>query len=158
MKVKFPYSVRKSLVKILPLSLLMGMAVACSKEKEPEPWREAVIPWMWGAGDGIAPPMDTVTFYANDPTIKYIYIHLMQVNTYGTTWEPIDFNRAHDSLQRRININPDKVRGKGVIKVGKDGAHIHPDTLTKKYGMWEPDSLWYTKNGWRVQRYHPISR
>ena len=158
MKKKFPYSIHKSLVKILPLSLLMGMTVACCKEKEPEPWREAVIPWMWGAGDGLVPPKDTVAFYANDPTVKYVYIHLMQVDTYGTTWEPRHFNRARDSLQTRIDINPDKVRGKGVIKVGNDGAHIHPDTLTKKYGMWEPDSLWYAKNGWRVQRYHPISR
>lgn len=29
-----------------------------------------------------------------------------------------------------------------------------PDTLTKKYGMWEPDSLWFALNGWRIERYN----
>lgn len=143
--------------RVLFLAALMALATACKKdptpEPEPEPWREAVVPWMWGAGDGLVPPKDTIAFYTNDPTVKYVYIHIMQVNTMGSTWEPRDFKKARDSLQTRIDINPDKVRGRGIVKVGRDGAHIHPDTLTKKYGMWEPDSAWFTKNGWRVGRF-----
>ncbi len=142
---------------ILTLAALMAIATACKKdptpEPEPEPWREAVVPWMWGGGMGLVPPKDSIAFYANDPTVKYVYIYILQADTYGTTWEPRNFKKARDSLQTRIDIAPNKVRGRGLIKVGKNGAHIDPDTLTKKYGMWEPDSLWFTKNGWRIGRF-----
>ena len=146
---------KAKLNRVLFLAALAALATACKKDPQPEPWREAVSPWMWGGGMGIVPPKDTVAFYANDPTIKYVYIHILQADTYGGAWQPRHFNQARDSLQSRIDISPDKIRGRGIIKVGRDGARISPDTLTKKYGMWETDSLWFTKNGWRVERMFP---
>ena len=157
-KQKFPYNIHRSLIKILSLSLVMGATVACNKVTEPEPWREITIPWTWASGEGLAPRKDTIAFYANDPTVKYVYIYLRPFDTYGTTLEQEHFRIGRDTLQTRIDINPDKVRGRGVIRVGSDGAHIHPDTLTKKYGMWETDSLWFASHGWRIERYTPHSR
>ena len=179
MKMKQKYKIGK----ILSLATLMAIANACNKDPVPqptpdqptttdtitppthdtitpghndtipEPWREAVIPWLWGGGMGLVPPRDSIEFYTNDPTVKYVFIYIMQVSTMGSTWEPRNFKKARDSLQTRIDINPDKVRGRGIIKVGTDGAHIHPDTLTEKFGMWEPDSSWFTQNGWRIGRF-----
>ena len=169
MKMKQKYNIGK----VLSLAALMAIANACGKDPvpqptpeqptdtitpinndtTPEPWREAVIPWMWGGGMGLVPPRDSIEFYTNDPTVKYVYIYIMQVSTMGSTWEPRNFKKARDSLQTRIDINPDKVRGRGLIKVGTDGAQIHPDTVTEKYGMWKPDSLWFTQNGWRIGRF-----
>ena len=115
------------------------------------PTREIIIPWSWSSGDGLAPQMDTIKFYAMDPTVKYVVIYL--VPGFQTTWEPRFYRIARDSLQTRIDVDSTKVKGRGIVKVGRDGAQIHPDTLTTKYGMWEPDSLWYTKHGWRIERY-----
>ncbi|MBQ6027869.1 MAG: hypothetical protein IJL21_04955 [Alphaproteobacteria bacterium] len=157
--------------RVLFLAALMALATACKKDPSPEPTpnhptdtitpavpqdtivptREIVIPWCWSASNGLAPNMDTIRFYAIDPTVKSIFIHL--IPGHETTWEPIRYNRAHDSLQLRINIDTSKVHGRGDVKVGRDGAHISPDTLTTKFGMWEPDSLWFANHGWRVSRF-----
>ncbi len=118
------------------------------------PTREIVIPWSWAAGEGIAPPKDTIKFYTDDPTVKYVFIHLIPIQNIGSTWRPIDYHLARDTLQTRLDIDTSKVRGRGVVKVGRDGAHIHPDTLSPKHGMWEPDSVWFDSHGWQIQRFY----
>lgn len=161
---------------VLFLAALMALATACKKAPTPEPTptpnqptdtvtpndtttqivptREIVIPWSWEAGEGYAPPKDTIEFYAKDPTVKYVFIHLICIQNMGSTREPKHYRKARDTLLTRIDIDSTKVHGRGEVKVGRDGAHIHPDTLTKKFGMWEPDSLWFAKHGWQVKRYN----
>ena len=158
---------------VLFLAALMALATACKKDPTPEPQptpnqptdtvtpvdtttqivptREIVIPWCWSADNGLAPNVDTVRRYAMDPTVAYVFIHL--IPGHETTWEPPIYKRARDSLQLCIDVDKNKVRGRGEVKVGRDGAHIHPDTLTKKFGMWEPDSLWFSNCGWKVKRF-----
>ena len=150
---------------IFSLAALMAFLNACNKDPIPEPQpdnpndtvqpivptREITIPWCWSAGQGLAPNMDTIKFYATDPTVKYVFLYL--IPGHETTWEPRHFHEARDTLQTRIDIDPNKVSGRGDVKVGRDGAQIHPDTLTKKYGMWEPDSVWFAQHGWRVGRF-----
>jgi len=173
----------KQIWNIVTLGALMALLnVACHKDPTPEPQpnpnqptdtipptdtitpgdtitpvlptREIVIPWAWGAGEGFAPKKDTIEFYAKDPTVKYVFIYLMPIQNFESTWEPRHFKRARDTLQTRLDIDSEKVHGQGIVKVGEDGAHIHPDTLTQKFGMWEPDSIWFATNGWRVERYN----
>lgn len=168
--------VTKSFMAVIIVVGIMTIALACHKDSptpqptpEPTPTdtisptdtvpqiiptREIVIPWSWAAGEGIAPPKDTIAFYANDPTVKYVFIHLIPIQNLGSTWRPIDYHLARDTMQTRIDIDTNKVRGRGVIKVGRDGAQISPDTLTEKHGMWEPDSLWFANHGWQIQRYY----
>lgn len=150
------------------IALLVFLIVACHKDPAPAPQpnpdqptdtitpivptREIVIPWCWSSGDGWAPWPDTIKYYAQQPDVKHVIIYMVPGSQ--STWEPRFFNIARDSLQDRLNIDPIKVIGGGTVKVGRDGAHIHPDTLTKKYGMWEPDSLWFAINGWRIERYN----
>lgn len=156
MKWKQNYNIHK----VLSFVALMIIAHACGKDPQPEPepepivpTKEVVVPWVWGADEGFAPPSDTIENYTRDPYVKYVFIYILTVQNIGSTWKPESFHRARDTLQNRINIDSTKVRGRGIVKVGKDGAQIHPDTLTKKYGMWEPDSLWFTKHGWKIQRF-----
>ncbi len=148
MKLKVPYNIRKSLARVLPFAMLMG-APAMNSCK-PEPMREIVVDYDWDNSVGLVPPKDLIKSYADDPKTEHVYINIIQRDTHGSTWEPRHYKRARDSLQTCINIKPDKIRGTGVVKVGVDGAHINPDTLTKKYGMWESDSVWFTLNGWSV--------
>lgn len=155
-------------------ALMTFLIAACHKDPTPEPQpnpdqptdtiptgdtippivptREIVIPWCWSSGDGLAPWPDTIRYYAQQPDVKHVIIYMVPGSQ--STWEPRHFNIARDSLQDRLNIDRIKVIGGGTVKVGRDGAHIHPDTLTKKYGMWEPDSLWFALNGWRIERYN----
>lgn len=163
-----------NLGRVLILVGIMAIATACHKVPTPEPTpnyptdtippivpqdtiiptREIVIPWSWDSGDGLAPQKDTIEFYAKDPTVKKVIIYLICIHTAESTLEPKHYRKARDTLQTRIDIDSTKVTGRGEVKVGRDGAQIHPDTLTKKYGMWITDSLWFTKHGWHVKRYN----
>ena len=157
------YLVMHYAVSVLVLALVAFLA-ACGKDpaSQPEPnpndtvqpivpTREIVIPWCWSSGDGLAPWPDTIRHYVQQSDVKHVIIYMVPGSQ--STWIPEFFHIAKDSLQDRLNIDTTKVIGGGVVKVGRDGAQIHPDTLTKKYGMWEPDSVWYASHGWQIQRY-----
>ena len=165
MKFKIPYNIKRAAFGVLPLLMLMGGTPSCKKNRsvidsnEPTPpqieQHDDTIHWVWNGFMGLAPSIDSVAYYTNDPTVRYIYIDLVEpAGLGGSTRPPAYFHMARDTLQTRIDINPSKVRGCGVVKVGRDGAHIQPDdTLTPKRGMWEPDSLWFAQHGWRVERF-----
>lgn len=158
MKMKQNYNIKKSLLRLLPFVMLM--APACKKNKveptlpEPIEQHDVVIDWTWGLGMGLAPSKDSVAYYTKQPEVRYVYINLVPTgDMYGSTYNPRHFRKARDTLQSRIDVNPYKVHGSGIVRVGRDGAHIHPDTITKKYGMWEPDSVWFANHGWTIERF-----
>ena len=73
-----------------------------------------------------------------------------------THWSPLDFHSARDTLQSRLDIAPGRVRGMGTIYVNSNvGAHLPDVTAMMISGMALEDSIWYTVNGWKVQRLHP---
>lgn len=166
MKFKIPYNIKRAAFGVLPLLMLMGATPSCKKNRsvidsnEPTPpqieQHDDTIHWDWNLPPPSIPSLDTVAYYTDNPTARYLYINLIPSNTTGTTYEPYVFRMVRDACQSLIDVNPDKVRYCGAIKVGRDGAHIHPDTITKKYGMWEPDSLWFAQQGISIIRYFPL--
>lgn len=163
--------------RVLLLAALMALATACKKDPTPTPQptpnqptdtitpvdttnihKKIVLIWDWYY-DGVAPNRDTVKYYANRSDFDTIILmpdstsELSNRATRGfNTW---NFHRARDTLQKCINFAPNKVRGYGKIYVHKiNGAQLPPDydVETTKFGMSLEDSLWYTANGWRVER------
>ena len=146
---------------LVPLTLLI-LVVSCNKDRTksntPEPivQHDVVIDWTWGSGQtpGLAPSRDSIRQHSSKPDVRYVYINLVPMpGTYGSTWEPIHFNMVLDTVESRFEDN--KVRGSGIIRVGRDGAQIHPDTLGKKYGMWITDSIRAVRFGYRMERFPP---
>lgn len=157
MNFKVPYSIRKSLVKVLPLPLLMGMAVACCKEKEPEPWREVTIDWNWDDDLGFAPPKAMIQREIDNPEIKTVKINLTKRNC--GAYYPIMFHVARDSLQTRIDMNPNNITLYGTIFVNSEnGAHLPDPTAILPNGMAETDSLWFATHGVLVMRRPPHNK
>lgn len=148
---------------VLAILAMVLIIISCSKKNSVEPnepnqpqieQHDDTIHWNWGWSIGWAPSMDSVAYYTNDPTVRHVYIDLIELpaSASAALYQHV-FRNARDTLQTRIDIDPSKVRGCGRIRVGYDGAQIHPDTLTPKHGMWEPDSLWFTQHGWRVSSF-----
>lgn len=101
------------------------------------------------------PPMDSIEFYANKNSVEKIIMDLKPYNSTG--FMPIVYHDAHDSLQRRIDVAPSKVRGAGTIYVSLSmGAQMPDPTEADLPGMAAVDSAWYVQNGWQIQRGYPI--
>lgn len=76
----------------------------------------------------------------------------------ATNLWPADFHRARDTLQTRLDIAPGRIRGMGTIYVNSAvGAHLPDVTIDTIAGMALEDSLWFTANGWKVQRLRPLN-
>lgn len=138
----------------------MLMAPACKKNRvepilpEPEHYN-VVIDWNWKDDLGLAPPVDTIRKYANKHYIDTIFINLTSPNSSG--YVPAAFHQARDSLQKDIDIAPQKVWGKGTIYVSPtDGAQLPDPAAFDCCGMALVDSIWFTSRGWAVQRYQHI--
>lgn len=146
MKLKQKYNIGK----VLSLAGLMMLANACQKEYD------VVIDWNWQDGFGWAPPKEMIQDKINKKNVNTVFINLTSPNSTG--YSPWGFHRARDTLQTRLDIAPGRVRGMGTIYVSsQDGAQL-PDPLAEDIsGMALEDSLWYTANGWKVQRLHPLN-
>ena len=169
MKFKIPYHIKRAAFGVLPLLMLMGATPSCKKNRsvidsnEPTPpqieQHDDTIHWDWWWFGYLVPvpPMDSVAYYTKDPTVRHIYIDIIAASTnLASTFTPTLFHNIRGDFQSRIDLDPNKVRYCGTIKVGRDGAQIHPDTITEKYGMWEPDSLWYAQHGLNIERFLPL--
>lgn len=147
MKFKVPYSIRKSLIKILPFVATAIMAISCHKTKY-----DAVIEWDWDIDGAWAPPKEMVKTEADKREVENVIIKLTYANCSGVS--PKSFHRARDTLQTRINIAPAKIRLAGKIFVNpQNGAHLPP--IYDPYqpsGMSLEDSIWFTEKGCTVQR------
>lgn len=102
-----------------------------------------------------APNMDSVVFYASKNSVKKIIMELEPYNSTG--WAPGDFHRCRDTLQKRIDVNPQKVRGAGTIYVCEDTGAQMPDPYeSEESGMAAVDSAWYVEHGWQIERGYPF--
>ena len=64
-------------------------------------------------------------------------------------WQPNVYKRPRDTLQKRVNIAPDKVRGRGIF----NPFQILPDTIYNTAGMQRRDSVAFRKMGFIVATY-----
>lgn len=152
MQLKQKYSIKKSLLRLLPL-LMLATAPSCKKQPlpEPEPY-DVVIDWNWETEANLAPPMNLIKKYAKDKYINTIFIHLTDPNSSGMSVN--HFHKARDSLQTRIDVAPTRVRGMGTIFVSPTNGAQLADTVQDFGGMTISDSIWFTYHGWKVQRYN----
>ena len=149
MNFKVPYSIRKSLIKILPFMATAIMATSCHKELY-----DVVINWNWKDNLGYAPPKEMIRNEINKKNVNTVFINLTSPNSTGYALR--DFSDARDSLQTRLDIAPGRVRGMGTIYVNSNnGAHLPDTTYYGTCGMALEDSLWFATNGWKIQRWQP---
>lgn len=146
MKLKQNYSIKKALLRLLPLALLMG-APSCKKQPLPEPeHHNVVIDWDWDLGQGWNPPHDMVKKYADNKYVDTVFIHTRSEHTH--TLGPNAFRRARDSLQKTLDLATHNViRGRGVILVRRYLPNYEPQGA----GMAAPDSAWFNSHGWQTQ-------
>jgi len=100
------------------------------------------LKWDW---EWRFPPMDSVIFFAQKENVLKIIIVLNKINSTGYT--PKIFHRCLDSLQTRIDVNPQKVRGAGTIYT----SCIRPDSITSLDGMHRGDSIAFTQMGFDIK-------
>ena len=151
MKLKIPYSIRKSLIKILPFVATAIMSTACHKE----PY-DVVIDWNWGINMDATAQKEIIHKEINKKNVNMVFLDFGEQNL--TNWAPVEFHRARDTLQTCLDIAPGRVRGMGTIYVNsRNGAHL-PDPFAEDIsGMALEDSIWHNANGWKVQRLHPLN-
>lgn len=94
------------------------------------------------------PPMDSIEFYVNKSSVKKFIMNLKPYNSTG--WTPHLYRRVRDSLSKRIDVNPQKVRGAGTIYVGSGGTQWPNPNATNISAMSAEDYDWYNANGWEV--------
>ena len=144
MKMKVPYNIRKSLARVLPFAMLMGVPVMNSCEKEPG--RTVTIDWDWEH----FPRSDTVKLCAKQKDVDSIILNLRDYPSY--TWSPWSFHNACDALEKVFNIAPNKTRGHGTIFVGSEGGAQMSSTEPGQgiSGMGLLDSIRCTSWGFKV--------
>ncbi len=148
MKFKVPYSIRKSWIKILPFVATAIMATSCQKE------HDVVIDWRTDPIFGSTSKKEIIQEEIKNKKVNMIFLDFGERNF--TPWWPAAFNRAHDTLQMYIGMAPGRIRGMGTIQVNPAvGAHLPDVTIDTIAGMALEDSLWFTANGWKVQRWQP---
>lgn len=142
MKFKQKYKIGKA----LSLVGLMILANACHKE----PY-DVIIDYTWGP---IPTPKEVIQKEINKKDVNMVFLNCGEKNL--TNWSPADFHCARDTLQTRLDIAPGRIRGMGTIYVNSaHGAHLSDVNEHLVAGMALEDSIWYTANGWKVQRLHP---
>ena len=114
MKLKIPYSIRKSLVKILPFMATAIMATSCHKE----PYKDITIDWDWTN----LPEPTTIQQYATERSTRTITLNLLPSTT-GLALCPRSFNRGFNFLEQEcFSIAPDKIVGSGTVFVDEQGG------------------------------------
>ena len=107
------------------------------------------LDWDW---EWRAPPMDSVIFFAQKNSVKKIMLNLRKFNSTG--YYPYVFNTCLDTIQTRIDVNPQKVRGAGTIYI----SCMMPDSLTSFPGMHRGDSIRATNMGFDIGYWNKKSK
>lgn len=146
MKFKIPYSIRKSLIKILPFVATAIMSTACHKE----PY-DVIIDWDWHN----PPDKELIKKYANDKNVNTIILSLRPVSARNIS--PNGFHRARDSLEVNcFSISPHNIIGRGNIYVDEfNGAQLPYPCGDEILGMYLIDSIYYTSKGFGIARGRP---
>ena len=160
---KISETIKRCATGLCEMLVLVMLMIACHKDPTPTPTPEPeptpspdttqVIDttkypdtiWFSVAHLFVLPPMDSVEFYASKSSVKKIILELETYNSTG--WRPTTFKRAKDSLQLRIDVNPQKVRGAGTIYT----YCIRPDSITTLPGMHRGDSIALTQMGFDIK-------
>ncbi len=149
MKFKQKYNIGK----VLSLAGLMMLANACNKE----PYDVIIDLDPYWTIEGMAAQKISVQEAANDKYVNTIFLNANKMSL--VSWHPKGIHRARDTLQMYMDMAPGRVRGMGTMIVDSDGGAQLPDcTATDTCGMALEDSLWYTYNGWKIERYNPYSK
>lgn len=148
MKFKVPYSIKKSLTRILPFVATAIMANACQKE------HDVIIDWNWKTNIGYAPSKKIIQKELNKKNVNTVFLNFGEQNL--TNWLPVDFHRAHDTLQTYMDMAPGHIRFIGTFYVSsRYGAHLPDVNIDTIAGMGLLDSIWWTANGVKVMRWAP---
>ena len=152
--------------KTLTLAGLMAIANACHKDPTPEPQpnpqptpiiptKEITIDWSWenNPTPGWAPPKDSIKYYTDQDSVKYVFINIIGHNGVGfpvncTGYEPAPFHRARDTLQTRIDIDSTKVRLSGSFYALNANATNHESG--QRPGITPYDKEWFERHGMSV--------
>ncbi len=150
MKVKIPYSIQRSMIKILPFIATAIMSASCHKE------HDVVIDWRTGPILTATTPKETLLTEINKKNINTIFLDFGERNM--TNWYPLMFHRVHDTLQMYQDKAQGRIRLVGTFYVSSMyGAHLPDVTIDTIEGMGFPDSVWFTINGLNVQRLPPLT-
>ena len=148
MKFKVPYSIQRSMIKILPFIATAIMSASCQKE----PY-DVVIDWTWGD----LPDKELVNQYANDKNVKTIILNIRPFNS--TSFSPYMFHNAYNHFERDYFSGNPKTIGKGNIYVDEfNGAHLPDPCADDISGMAGIDSVRWTRMGFGIERGFPVSR
>lgn len=141
-------------------ALMTFLIAACHKDPTPEPQPnpdnpndtitpgDTITPVVHHYPDTIYVPFelklsalsntDTISFYANQPDVKKIAMDLAPMDSlYTSEWTWRAYDKMVDSLNKRHEIAPDKVIGRGTIIVER----IIPDSIINASGMPKRDSV-----------------
>ncbi len=148
---KYTKMLSYKLKKALPAIGMMGsmlMTTSCEQEKDDYENQQKTIELTFGVWDshnivkilpdGTRTVSDTIIKYANDPTIKTIYL-VTNDDWSGCTHPTITAIRVN-GVEHPINYSS-KVRGKGDFNFRLGEASRVPE-----------DSLWFVRNGWTINK------
>ena len=133
----------------LPFIATAIMSASCHKE----PY-DVVIDWRTDPISNATAQKEILSKAINNKNVNMIFLDFGERNF--TPWWPAAFHRVRDTLQMYIDMAPGRIRGMGTIQVNSSvGAHLPDVTIDTIAGMALEDSLWFTANGWKVQRLKP---
>ncbi len=148
---KYTKMLSYKLKKALPAIGMMGsmlMTTSCEQEKDDYENQQKTIELTFGAWDshnivkilpdGTRTVSDTIIKYANDPTIKTIYL-IPDDDWSDYAYRNITALRVN-GVEHPINYSS-KVRGKGDFNFRLGEASKVPE-----------DSLWFVRNGWTINK------
>jgi hypothetical protein len=159
----------KKVWNILSLSALMAFLGACQKDPTPQPQPEPtptdtvqpIIPtkeiklyWDWDAVIGWAPPKDSIKYYTDQDSVKTVDINIIGRKGPGfpvtsDTYRANDFHNARDTLQTRIDIDPNKVKLSGTLLIHET---LPDDAPEQSKGIFVIDSTWFANLGCFLRR------
>lgn len=132
-----PYKLKR----LIPMAMIAGMPFipmsCCKNRTDPEPTRDMEIEFDRECAEKIL-TFETLQNYANDKTIKTIYL-VPTKHWNGLAAHNITYFR-NNFLQPRLNISP-KIRGRGDFDFALGEASKVPN-----------DSLWFVQQGWTINK------
>lgn len=138
---RFTQQIKYNLKRALPILTIAGasMMASCDKtEDEPIiPTRDIELQFWQSYYDEIDDKV--IKKHASDPSVRHIYLTVVD-DGYAWTFSGKNINTLRNNMQRRINIAPHKISGRGNF--------MFETGVTEK-----SDSLWYIQHGWTINKH-----
>lgn len=126
-----------NLSRLLPILAIAGGSFLSSCEKEEIPTKDVDLKFFQDYYEEIEPA--NIQKHIDDPTVRTIYLSVVNQGYYENYGKNGVANLREVLLQPRIEMAPEKIRGKGNFK-------LTPGLIT------EADSLWFVQNGWTINK------